>query len=192
MLSGGCARRQPLDRADLARIDAEDPDRASLRVHLARRLIVVHPALESDAALAVAGGVIDERRTDRRLRVIVGKRRAGAVIAASEDGRELWVSFDPECLEITCAYGFIAVDGEAFRLAAVPGRDRHRPPRSYRGREAERARLEPHLIDPAIDGSEILAIDRRGRLRTIDLEIRKRSRKQVRSATERARGFDRR
>ncbi len=192
VLWGACARREPVDLEVLARVHDSDPELDALRVYVDRRLIVVYPELGAEAELALRGGVVEERRASRELRQIVGRERAGAVIAAAEDERTLWISFDPSCAEIDCAFTFVVAEDDAFVLGALPeraGRDRAL---AYRRRRAEATQLVPRLADPGTSAAEILVRPRRRRPPVpVGLDLRRRSLRRERADTERARGFDR-
>ncbi|MCA9661527.1 MAG: hypothetical protein KC486_24520, partial [Myxococcales bacterium] len=144
-LAPACARRQALDAPALARLRASDPDLRGLRVYLDRRLIVVYPE-EETRSLAVRDGVVEESRITEELRHVIGRRRAGAVIAAADDGRSLWVSFDPSCVDVGCAFHFVVAGDEAFALSEVPARAGRGAPEAYRARVAAGTRLRPQLV----------------------------------------------
>lgn len=188
----GCARREPVDLEVLARVHDSDPELDALRVYVDRRLIVVYPELDASGEIELADGVVEERFVSRELRQIVGRNRAGAVIAAAEDERTLWISFDPTCSAVDCAFAFVVAEDDSFVLGAVPeraGRDSAVP---YRGRRASRARLVPRLADPESSATEVLVRPRRRRASAkVGLELRRRSYRGERADTERVRGFDR-
>ena len=191
-LGVGCARRVPVDLEVLARVHDSDPELDAVRVYVDRRLIVVYPELDASGEIELADGVVEERFVSRELRQIVGRHRAGAVIAASEDERTLWISFDPTCSAVDCAFAFVVAEDDSFVLGAVPERAGRERAVAYRGRRASGAKLVPRLADPESSATEVLVRPRRRRASAkIGLELRRRSYRGERAETERARGFDR-
>ncbi|MEZ4385221.1 MAG: hypothetical protein R3A79_28090 [Nannocystaceae bacterium] len=189
-LAPACARRQALDAPALTRLRAVDPELRQLRVYLDHRLVVVYPDEEA-RSLAVRRGVVEEATVAESLRHVVRRRSAGAVIAATDDGRGLWVSFDPACETVDCAFHFIAAGDDAFALAEVPARAGRGAPEPHRGRVVEGTRLRPQLVDPQVSAAQILAVPRRRGSVPVGLELRRRAGERERVDTERARGFDR-
>lgn len=186
-----CAHRRAVDVDALARIHDSDPELSALRVYVDHRLIVVYPELETERKIELSQGVVEERAASREIRQIIGKGRAGAVIAASEDERSLWISFDPACTELGCAFEFVVAEDNAFVLAAVPERPGRASPQVYRGRRARATRMEPRVQDPEVSAAEVfLRLCRRRPPLPLGLELRKRSIRRDRAETERARGFD--
>ncbi len=186
-----CAHRQAVDVDALARIHDSDPELSALRVYVDHRLLVVYPELETERQIELSGGVVEERASSREIRQIIGRRRAGAVIAASEDERSLWISFDPACTEIGCAFTFVVAEDDAFVLEAAPERAGRASPQVHRGRRARATRMEPRVQDPEVSAVEVLLrLRRRRRPSPLGLELRKRSIRRDRAETERARGFD--
>ena len=192
-LSGpGCARREPVDLEVLARVHDSDPELDALRVYVDRRLLVVYPELDASGQIELADGVVEERFVSREVRQIIGRQRAGAVIAAAEDERTLWISFDPTCEDVDCAFAFVVAEDDSFVLGAVPERAGRAKAVAYRGRRAEAARLVARLADPESSATEVLVRPRRRRAPAkVGLELRRRSYRGERADTERARGFDR-
>jgi len=186
----GCAQRQALDLQELARIHDSDPQLGALRAYVDRRLIVVHREAIGHGELSLAQGVVEERASSSALRQIIGRRSAGAIVAASEDERILWVSFDPDCTEVACAFMFVVDADHAFSLADAPSRAQRAAPEAYRGRRAKATLLVPSLRAPEEGGSLVLVRQRRRRPPvTVGLEVRKRTYRRDWSKTERARGF---
>ena len=185
-----CAHRQPIDVDELMRIHDSDPQLAALRVYVDARLLVVYRQPAQPGDFAMTGGVVEERESSTVLRQIIGRRRAGAVIAASEDERTLWISFDPACTQIDCTFTFVADEEGAFVLSAAPLRDDRAAPEVYRRRQRRPAQLVPNLVNPEQGATEVLVRERRRRPPiTVGLELKKRSYRHDRSETERARGF---
>jgi len=190
--AAACALRQPVDLGGLARIHDSDPELSALRVYAARRLIAVYPEVETEREIDLSGGVVEERASSQEIRQIIGRRRAGAVIAASEDDRSLWISFDPACTDIGCAFTFVVAEDDEFVLAAAPERAGRGSPEVHRGRRARATRMEPRVQNPEVSAIEVLLrLRRRRRPQTLGLELRRRSYRRDRAETERARGFAR-
>ena len=111
--------------------------------------------------------------------------RRGLVIAAAEDERALWISFDPSCAEIECAFTFVVAENDAFVLSAVPERAARDRAIAYRRRRAEAAKLVPRLADPAMSATEVLVRPRRRRPPVpVGLELRRRSLRRERADTD--------
>ena len=117
----------------------------------------------------------------------------GAVVATTtlHDMPVLWVSFDPACIDASCAFPFVALEDRRFVLLGAPELPGRAAPNVYRRRVADRTLMTPTKVGSLADANPVLALERRGQHHLIELEIKKLSRRARKSATIRARGFDR-
>lgn len=190
LASAGCARRFALSAAELARVAVDDPGLERLRVHVDRRLLVVYEPVEAAGRYAVDGAVIREESDRRSLRQIVGVGAAGAVVGRTEAGGMpvLWVSFDAACRDPGCALGFVLDEAGRHTLFAVPpvvGME----PRVHDRRGRARRELTLRRVRSLADANAVYARERRGRVVTVGLEVRKSVRRRERTEVRRAPGF---
>lgn len=192
-LLAGCGHRRALTTDELARIREHDPDLAQVRVYAGQRTIAVHDDPSVDVRYAIEAGDVRERSSTRPLRQIVGRRRPGAILATTtlHDMPVLWVSFDPACIDPTCAFPFVALEDGRFVLLGAPELPGRPAPTVYRRRLADRNAMTPTKVGSLADANPVLALERRGDHHLVELEIKKVSRRSRKSATIRARGFDR-
>jgi hypothetical protein len=105
--------------------------------------------------------------------------------------RFVWVSFDPDCLQTTCAFRFVLGHGSQYRLASFPARPQYRLPRVYLSHVARRNRLALGKLRSLAEQSSVYR--RRTwtkKVRTVHLQVRKRKRVQIRVRRERSRGVN--
>ncbi|HFE44525.1 MAG TPA: hypothetical protein ENJ18_03380 [Nannocystis exedens] len=109
----------------------------------------------------------------------------------------LWVTFEPECRDPSCAFGFVLTEYDRYSLVILPKIEmredpiayrRTRPPRNNKKEHRNRLRLQRQRSLAEIN--PVLAVSRRGgrRVLSIDLQFPKQTRKRSRRRRERAKG----
>lgn len=194
-LAGGCARRIDLNPTELDRIrgQGKDEELDKLRVYPKRKLIVLYREERTDSKYTV-GGVVRERGAYRPVKLILGRKTAGKVIARTEQNGMpvFWVAFDNDCKDTACAFGFVLTEVNRYQLFAVPDREKYMPPESYRRNTFKRNRLKFVKQKSLAEANDVFAIIRRGgkRVLTIDLQILKDAFRPTIADKERKTGVD--
>lgn len=192
-LAGGCARRLDLTTDELKRIEDTDQELKTLRVFPKRKLIALYREDRTDASYDVTKRKITERGAYRPLKKIVGRKTAGKVVSRTElNGMPVfWIAFDNSCSDTACAFGFVLTELGRWTLFQVPDREKFQPPENYRRNTFKRNRLKLVKQKSLAEANEVFAVTRkRGRVLTVDLQIRKDVYRPTRTDIERAGGAD--
>lgn len=189
-----CARRLDLTPAELARIQEKDAELKTLRVVPNKKLISIYRESSVNQSYDVSKRKITERGAYRPLERIVGKNTPGKVVATTElNGMPvMWISFENQCEDTACAYGFALTELDRYTLIKVPDREKYEPPVSHRRNKFKRNILRFTKQRSLAEANEVFAVVRRrsGKVLTIDLQIRKDVYRPTRSDVQRAGGAD--
>ncbi len=192
-LASACARRLDLTPAELARIKEKDDELAKLRVFPSKKLISIYKESSVEQTYEVDKRKITERGAFRPIERIISRATPGKVVSATElNGMPvLWVSFDNDCADTACAYGFVLTEHNLYSLFKVPDREKYETPLSYRRNTYKRNELRHTKQRSLAEANEVFAATRRsGKVLTIDLTIRKDVYRPTRADKERAGGVD--
>lgn len=194
LVVSGCARRLDLTPTELARIKEKDPELKILRVFPNKKLISLYRESQVAQSLEVGKRKITERGAYRPLEIIVGGSTPGKIIETTElNGMPLmWVSFDNDCDNTACAYGFALTELGLYSLIKVPDREKYETPVSYRKNKFKRNELKYTKQKSLAEANEVFAATRKrsGKVLTIDLQIRKDTYRPTRADRKRAGGVD--
>lgn len=193
LAASACARRLDLTPTELARIKDKDNELANLRVFPSKKLISIYRESSVAQSYEVGKRKITERGAFRPLERILGRSTPGKVVATTElNGMPvMWVSFDNECQDTACAYGFVLTELNLYSLFKVPDREKFETPVSYRRNTFKRNELKNTKQRSLAEANEVFAATRRsGKVLTIDLTIRKDIYRPTRADKERAGGVD--
>lgn len=190
--SSGCARRIDLSRRELDRVTSRDPELALLRVFPSTRVLSEYREQATTGSYEVGKRKVRERATYRPRVRLISKRTPGRVIVSTQvNGMTvLWVDFFSDCPDSDCAYGFVLTEKGTFSLMTVPDLAGFAPPSTYRRTKLRKNRVRPTKLRSVGEANDVLAAQRQGGPLTIDLVIRKDSRRPTRTDVERARGVD--
>lgn len=189
-----CARRLDLTPSELARIKEKDAEMKLLRVFPDKKLISIYRESSVNQSYDVSKRKITERGAYRPLERIVGRNTPGKVVAVTElNGMPvMWISFDNECEDSACAYGFALTELDRYTLIKVPDREKYDTPDSFRRNTFKRNALRHTKQRSLAEANEVFAVVRKlsGKVLTIDLQIRKDVYRPTRADKERAGGAD--
>lgn len=192
-LAGGCARRLDLTTDELKRIEDRDEELKTLRVVPKRKLISLYREDSAEQSYDVTKRKITERGAYRPYKRIVGRNTAGKVVSRTElNGMPVfWISFDNQCADTACAYGFVLTELGRYTLFQVPAREKFQAPENYRRNTFKRNRLKLTKQKSLAEANEVFAVTRRkGKVLTVDLQIRKDVYRPTRADVDRAGGAD--
>ncbi len=193
LVASGCARRLDLTPAELTRIEERDGDLKTLRVFPNKKLLSLYSEEEVSKTYEVGKRKVTERGAYRPFKRIIARKTAGKVIARTElNGMPvLWVAYDNDCADTTCAYGFVLTELERWMLIQVPDRKGFNSPINYRRNTFKRNTLKMTKQRSLAEANEVFAVTRKsGKVLTIDLQIRKDTYRPTRTDVERAGGVD--
>lgn len=176
LTSSGCARRLELTPGEFERIDKQEQATEALRVYVSKRLIVVYEADERDAKYQV-DRTINTSQDRQLLRVIISRGTMGQIIDTEDRNGAplLWVTFSSRCKEKDCSYGFVQTEDGVFRLTVVPERDGYLAPKVYFRNEPKKQMALGKLKSLAEKNSVFVFKKKNGKVRTIDLIVKKRT-----------------
>lgn len=193
VVAGGCARRLDLTTEELKKIEDRDEELKTLRVVPKRKLLSLYREDSTANSYDVSKRKITERGAYRPLKKIIGRRTFGKVVSRTElNGMPVfWIAFDNQCTDTACAYGFVLTELNRWTLFQVPDREKYQPPENYRRNLFKRNRLKLVKQKSLAEANEVFAVTRRrGRVLTVDLQIRKDVYRPTRTDVERAGGAD--
>lgn len=175
LTSSGCARRLELTPGEFERIDKQEQATEALRVYVSKRLIVVYEADERDAKYQV-DKTINTSQDRNLLRVIISRGTMGQIIDTEDRNGAplLWVTFSARCKDKDCAYGFVQTEDGVFRLTVVPEREGYLAPKVYFRNEPKKQMALGKLKSLAEKNSVFVFKKKNGKVRTIDLIVKKR------------------
>lgn len=169
------------------------PRLAHLNVYLGRKLRSYYPQAQDPLDYALTGGRIRLRGAFRPNIVIISRNTPGLVIAEDDlNGmRRLWVTWDSDCLDRSCAYGFVYTGPlDRFSLVNVPELADYKAPVSYRRLRMRRNLMRLQKQRSLAEINEVLAVKRRrnGKVLTVNLQVLKDTWRPTRAVRERKRG----
>ncbi|EDM78079.1 hypothetical protein PPSIR1_23719 [Plesiocystis pacifica SIR-1] len=171
----GCAKRLRLTPAEFERIDKQEQAVDDLRVFVSKKLIVIYEEAGDDEDYDV-NKTITESNEDNLLKVIIAKNTRGVIVDTDQkNGAPLmWVTFTSSCKDKDCAYGFVQAEDGVFRLAVMPEREGYKPPRAYYINHPKR-QMEPGKLKSLAEKNDVyLWKNKRGKVFSIDLIVKKR------------------
>lgn len=186
----GCARRLRLTPDEFERVAEREQATDRLRVYVSKKL-VVHHTLADDAATYSVDRSIETSSEENVRRFVVGRRTRGLVVdSENQNGAPLlWVTFDPDCGDRSCAFGFVQTEDGAFRLHHAPDREGyHAPAVFYAG---DRRPMALGKLASLAEKNEVYVWkNRRAKVFTLDLIVEKRAATKHRVETERGTGIE--
>ena len=193
MLASGCARRLDLTPAELTRIEGPDGDLKVVRVFPKTKLISLYSEEELKEKYEVGRRKVTVRGAIRPFKRIIARKTVGRVVTRTEqNGMDLlWVSFDRKCDDTACAYGFVLTELGLYQLMQVPFKEKYQTPVNYRRNTFKRNTLKKTKQKSLAEANEVFAVTRRkGKVLTVDLQIRKDVYRPTRADVDRAGGAD--
>lgn len=183
----GCARRLKLADVDLAEArETESLDK--LRVYPSNRMISNYdePALRT----VVVSREIRQRSSRKRNKRILRRNTSGAIVGEDllNGARLLYITFDRQCSEPGCAYGFVQLEDARYVLVHVPEREGFAPPKVYRSLVLKRHRMTPGQVRSLSDANRVFKLQRRRRALVVFLEVKRSNQDRVDERAERESG----
>ena len=183
----GCAVRLKLTDVDLEEA-RETESLGQLRVYPSNRMISNYdePALRT----VVVSREIRQSSSRRRNKRILGRNTAGAIVGESKlsGQRLLHVTFDRQCADPTCAYGFVQLEDTRYVLVQVPEREGYAPAKVYRSLVLERHRMKPGHVRSLAEANRVYKLQRRRRALVVFLEVKRSNNDRVEERAERESG----
>ena len=176
-LMPACTARYVLSDAELQQAD-ESVD--ALRPLVSNRTIAVYD--QPLGSRRVIGSRIHTTTRKRQHREIIRRSIQGRILEQdlANGSRRLWVSFGPGCVTRECAYGFVQTEDGRYRLETYPELETFEKRRVYRSYVGKRRKMDKEKLRSLSDANAVYRLKRRrGRHRTVFLELRKRDRKQI-------------
>lgn len=185
-----CARRLTLTPGEFERIEKREQATEDLRVYVSKKLVVLYE-LEDDAATYEVDKTINTSSEQNLLRVIIAKNTKGLIIDTEDRNGAplLWVTFNSKCKDKDCSFGFVQTEDGVFRLHSVPERDGYKKGKAYFKNEKKQMALGK-LKSLAEKNDVFLWKNKRDKIFTIDLIVKKRTDTKRRVDTERGTGVD--
>jgi len=185
----GCTARYILGPSNLQ--SARDSGAFNqLGVYVSHRTIAVWE--RDEGASKRVGREIDDRSMEGRLRQPIGRNDAGLIVG--EDLRNgawrLWISFDPGCGTVECAYGFVQTEDGRFRLVDLPEREAYDTKTVYRSLLMDRHEMKQGKLRALSDANAVFRLERKNKKRpkTVFLEVKIKRRKRTNERVDAARG----
>lgn len=184
-ISTGCARRYKVTPEGLAQLERRAGSQDKVFVYPHNRLISVYQLdLEKIYKPGQTVKIDVERQIDR---VVLKRSSPGQIIAKGDQNGVpiLWVSFDPECNDPSCSFGFVRTEDDLYKLAVVPPpRDGYKPAEVYRRSETKRNRMKRRKVKALGEANEVYTVKRKWRVLTIRLDVKKRIREREKTNTK--------
>ncbi len=190
VLAAGCATREHLTYGGLQAIRTRDPELARLRVYPSLPFVLYYKrALGNELEVGARPGEVFTGVRGQEVELTFGHKIAGKVLSSDVAGDQLtlWVTFDSDCRDRTCALGFALSQDQIFRLVAVPRIAQFSEPEVYRRRVAPRHLMRKSKIYGKGAASYLTT---RGIVSSIALDIKKRRAVDVETVVVPAKGVD--
>ncbi len=190
LASPGCARRLELSPAEFERIDVREQATEELRVYVSRKLIVVYEELGEGESYEV-NKTITEASEERLLKYIIAKNTKGLILEKDERNGAplLWVAFEASCKDRSCAYGFVQTEDGVFRLTEIPKREGYKQPVAYY--KTEKKQLKFGKLKSLAEKNDVfLWKNKKDKIFTVDLVVKKRAKKKRETDVIRGGGVD--
>jgi hypothetical protein len=188
--SSGCARRLELTPADFERIDKQEQATEQLRVYVSKRLVINYEADDRDQSYEVDRTI--NTAADRNiLRVIIARSTMGVIIDHEDSNGAvlLWVTFSAGCKDKDCAYGFVQTEDGVYRLARVPERDGYKSPRVFFKKDVSKKTMKLGKLKSLAEKNDVYVFKKKnGKIKTIDLIVKKRTDNKRKTTTIRGGG----
>jgi hypothetical protein len=186
-VGSGCARRLKLADVDLAEA-RETESLANLRVYPSNRTISNYdePALRT----VVVSREIRQTSSRKRNKRILRRNTSGAIVGEDllNGQKLLYVTFDRQCSEPGCAYGFVQLEDARYVLVHAPEREGFAPPKVYRSLVLERHRMKIGHVRSLSDANRVFKLERRNRSPVVFLEVKRKNQDRVDERAERESG----
>jgi hypothetical protein len=189
--AGGCANRELVTSTVMRDIQRQDPNLTKIRVYPTVTYVAVYTkALADEVRVSGQVGTYSEDVRGRRIEVEVNRNLPGAILAVETlDGQPLlWVSFDEDCTERDCAFGFVRNDDGKYRLFHVPLLPGYSDPTVFRKRIAPRKVMDKTKIFSKSKGASVY-FTMRGRIASIALEVKKRKSVDIETVKDPNKGY---
>jgi hypothetical protein len=188
--SSGCARRFALKPKELERVQTEAGVQP-LRVYTHRRLVTLYDEAERDESFRVQRDIIESSEGEQKKKKIT-RNTAGLILKIDDsNGMPLaWVTFDPWCTTVDCAWGFVQGEDGYFRLMIVPKREGYKPGRAFSRIVWKKRRLRANKMASLAEANDVyLAKKQNGKIITVYLDVKKVIDRRTRTKTEKAQGI---
>ncbi len=191
VLVSGCRKRLPLTPDELERVQTEAGVQP-LRVYPGKKLLSLYPADNKNEQFEVSRDIVQSSRQDQ-LKKIVTKDTAGLILKIEERNGAplLWVTFEPACTKVDCAYGFVQTEDGKYRLSDLPDRDGYTDPKVYRSCIWKKRKLGPGRMKSLNEANDVMLVKKNnGKILTIVLTVKKVIDERTRTRTDRAQGIE--
>lgn len=186
-VASGCAVRLKLADVDLEEA-RQTESLGKLRVYPSNRTISNYdePALRT----VVVSREIKQTSRRERQKVILRRNTSGAIVGESllNGQRLLHVTFDRQCAEPSCAYGFVQLEDARYVLVTVPEREGYAPAKVYRSLVLKRHRMKQGQVRSLADANKVYKLQRRRRALVVFLEVKRSNRDRVEERAKRESG----
>jgi hypothetical protein len=188
--STSCARRYQLSPGEYERIEKQEQAVQDLFVYVSKKTLIVYE-IEDDKATYNVDGTINTSSEQNIRRIIIAKNTPGRIIDAEDRNGAplLWVTFSKNCKDKDCAYSFVQAEDLVFRLHSAPEFPDYKPPAVYFRSEARKMKLGK-LKSLAEKNDVFLWQNKRGKIFTTDLIVKKRNTQKTGRTTIREGGVD--
>jgi hypothetical protein len=191
--ASGCAKRFALEPQELEKVQVEAGVQP-LRVYTSERLVTVWVEGDVDQQFEVDRQI---RQASARLRIknVTTKTDSGQILKIEElNGMPLlWVTFSADCREPACAFGFVQTEDKLYRLFHSPPLEGYNDPANYYKWLWKKYRLmKLGKMKSLGEANDVLVnkTKRKGKLRTVHLEVIKVVDDRTRTRTRRSGGVD--
>jgi hypothetical protein len=179
-------------RLKLADVDLEEARQSEalgkLRVYPSNRTISNYdePALRT----VVVSREIKQSSRRERQKVILRRNTSGAIVGESllNGQKLLHITFDRQCSEPGCAYGFVQLEDARYVLVTVPEREGYAPAKVYRSLVLKRHRMKQGQVRSLADANKVYKLQRRRRALVVFLEVKRSNRDRVDERAKRESG----
>lgn len=188
LVNTGCAKRLVLTPGEFERIDTRERATEALRVYVSKKLVVIYE-LSDDQATYEIDKTINTSSEQNILRVIIDKNTKGVIIDKEEKNGAplLWVTFNSKCKDKNCAFSFVQTEDGVFRLNSAPDRDGYKKPKVYF--KTEKKEMKHGKLKSLAEKNDVfLWKNKREKIFTIDLIVKKRTDTKRKVQTERGEG----
>ena len=186
-VASGCAVRLKLADVDLQEA-RQTESLGKLRVYPSNRTIMNYdePALRT----VVVSREIKQSSRRERNKVILRRNTSGAIVGESllNGQKLLHVTFNRQCAEPACAYGFVQLEDARYVLVQVPEREGYAPAKVYRSLVLKRHRMKQGQVRSLADANKVYKLQRRRRALVVFLEVKRSNRDRVEERATRETG----
>jgi hypothetical protein len=159
-------------------------------VYVSKRLVINYEADDRDQSYEVDRTI--NTAADRNiLRVIIARSTMGVIIDHEDSNGAvlLWVTFSAGCKDKDCAYGFVQTEDGVYRLARVPERDGYKSPRVFFKKDVSKKTMKLGKLKSLAEKNDVYVFKKKnGKIKTIDLIVKKRTDNKRKTTTIRGGG----